>query len=106
MIESARVDLQYHNATQRCEGINNADRWRLRLEQEYEELKRTLQLWSQHKQSWYEAKTRELQEKWSALDRLQVRHRYLEVRFKLKVQRKSWRMLVESFHNPHFPLSA
>lgn len=95
-IETARLEMQYRQATDRCAALANADKWRERLEQEYEQLKQTLQLWASHRQEWYEARAGELNEKW---ERLHLRDRYREVRYSLKLQRQRWRELMENFSN-------
>jgi stearoyl-CoA desaturase (delta-9 desaturase) len=97
MIETARLEMQYRQAVEKSATLANADKWRERLEQEYEQLKQTLQLWASHRQEWYEARTSELHEKWEQLD---LRDRYREARFRLKLQRQRWRELMENFSNP------
>lgn len=101
VIETARLDMQFRRAAARCELLRNADKWQQRLEQEYEQLKSTLQLWAQHQQAWYEAKTTELQEKWNHWERLQIHDSYREVGFRLKIQRQRWHQLIQSFPAMH-----
>ncbi len=96
-IESARLEMQYRLATEKYSTLNNADKWLQRLETEYQQLKASLQLWAQHQQSWYEAKSSELHEKWTHWERLELRDSYREAKFKLKVQRQRWRDLVENY---------
>ncbi len=99
-IETARLEKQYRDAMEKTAHLVNADKWRETLEQEYEQLKQTLQLWASHKQAWYEARTCELHEKW---DQLQLRDRYREIRYRLKLQRQRWRELMENFAQPSSP---
>ena len=101
VIETARLDMQFRRAAARCESLRNADKWQQRLEQEYEQMKSTLQLWAQHQQAWYEAKTTELQEKWHYWERLEIRDSYREVGFRLKIQRQRWHQLIRSFPTMH-----
>lgn len=96
-IESARLDMQYRDATQRYASMGNADKWRQRLETEYQQLKATLQLWSQHQQSWYETKSSEFQKKRGHWERLQVRDSYREAKYRLKIQKQRWHELLEHF---------
>lgn len=96
-IETARLEMQYRLAAEHCESSANAEKWSQRLEHEYEQLKASLHAWSQMKQHWYEAKSSELQEKLSHLDKLQLRDSYKEAKFKLKLQRQRWRSLMQSF---------
>jgi len=97
VIESARLDMQYRYVTERYAASGNSDKWLQRLETEYQQLKATLQLWAQHQQSWYEAKSSELHEKWSHWERLQMRDSYREVKYRLKIQKQRWHELVENF---------
>lgn len=96
-IESARLEMQYRQATENYSNLKNSDKWLQRLESEYQQLKTTLQLWGQHQQSWYEAKSSELHEKWTHWERIELRDSYREAKFKLKVQRKRWQDLVENY---------
>ena len=93
-IEKARIDYQYRAATQRCELLNIPENWRLRLEQEYEDLQQTLQLWTEHRQAWAELKEKQLHETLAHWDRLQIRDTYIEIQFKLKVQKKRWQLML------------
>ncbi|MEX0618889.1 MAG: fatty acid desaturase [Pseudohongiellaceae bacterium] len=101
-IERARLELQYRIAAEKCAGDDVPELWKQRLEQEYEQFKHTLQLWAQHRQSWYEARSKELQEKFCQWDLVQLRDGYREIRFKLKVQKKRWQRLMESFSDQQF----
>lgn len=95
-IETARLDMQYRMATRKYASHSSAEKWLQRLEQEYEQLKETLQQWAQHRQQWYETRTSELQEKWNHWERLQLRDSYREARYRLKLQRQRWKELIES----------
>ena len=96
-IESARIEMQYLDATQRYASLGNADKWLQRLETEYQQLKATLQVWAQHQQSWYDAKSTELHEKWGHWERLQLRDSYREAKYRLKIQKQRWHELLENF---------
>lgn len=96
-IESARLEMQYRQATEKYSNLNNSDKWLQRLESEYQQLTISLQLWAQHRQSWYDAKSSELHEKWTHWERLELRDSYREAKFKLKVQRQRWRDLIENY---------
>lgn len=97
-IETARLEMQYRKATERCDTLVNADTWRARLEEEYEQLMLTLDQWAQHRQQWYAAKSTQLHdqihEKW---ERVALRDSYREVRYRLKLRRQRWRELIQSF---------
>jgi stearoyl-CoA desaturase (Delta-9 desaturase) len=95
-IEAARLELQFRRASQHCEYFAIPEKWRLCLEKEYEELCKTLHLWSQHQQQWYEARSARLHESLGHWDLMQIRDAYREMQFKLKVQRKRWRQLIQS----------
>jgi len=93
-IEKARIDYQYRAATERCELLNIPEKWRLRLEHEYEDLQQTLELWTEHRQAWRELKEKQLHETLAHWDSLQIRDTYKEVQYKLKVQKKRWQFML------------
>ena len=93
-IEKARLELQYRSATQQCELLDIPENWRIRLELEYEQMQKTLQLWTEHRQAWYESKEKQLHETLAKWDHLQVRDTYKEVQYKFKVQKKRWQEMV------------
>ncbi len=95
-IEAARLELQYKKASEHCEFFKVQEQWRTHLEQEYRELCKTLQLWSLHQQQWYEARSRQLHESLGHWDSMQIRDKYREMQFKLKMQRKRWQQLLQS----------
>lgn len=100
-IEKARLDMQYRKATEKCERFNIPENWRLRLESEYQQLQHTLQLWTEHRQAWYEAKGKQLQESLNSLDRLQLKHGYREMQYRLRAQKRRWQHLLRSLAQPH-----
>lgn len=100
-IENARVDLQYRHASEKCDYLELPEKWRQRLEQEYQELKQTMLLWNEHRHSWYEVKSQKLQLKLDQLDRMQLHDTYREIHFRLKVQRKRWQHLIQNLANPN-----
>jgi stearoyl-CoA desaturase (delta-9 desaturase) len=100
-IQKARIDYQYRTATERCELLNIPENWRLRLEQEYEDLQQTLRLWTEHRQAWAEHKEKQLHETLAHWDRLQIRDTYIEIQFKLKVQQKRWQLMLENIGDLH-----
>jgi len=104
-IERARIELQYKSAAEKCELLNISEKWRATLEQEYEEIVNTLQLWSEHRQAWYEAKGRQIQQTLSQWDQFQIRDRYREIQFKLKMRRRRWQELLRNLADP-LPASA
>jgi len=61
-------------------------------------LRLTLDLWAQHRQQWYAAKSSQIHEqlhgKW---DKIAVRDSYREVCYRLKLQRQRWRELMQNF---------
>lgn len=100
-VEKARLELQYLKATEKCERFDIPESWRLRLETEYEQLLQTLQLWTEHRQAWYEAKGKQLQESLNSLDQLQLKHGYKEVQYRLKSQKQRWQHLLRDLAQPH-----
>lgn len=99
-IEKAKLELQYRSATEKCELLNIPDNWRQRLEQEYQTFLDILQLWTEHRQAWSEAKSKQIQQTLSQWDQLQLRDRYREMQFKLKVQRRRWQHLMRNLAEP------
>jgi len=99
-VESARLEMQYLDATERCKSLANADKWRARLEAEYAELKSTLDLWATHQQQWYDAKSSQIHdqihERW---ERLALRDSYRQARYQLKLRRQRWHELMQGFAN-------
>ena len=101
-IEEAKLEMQYRIATERCELLNIPETWRLCLEQEYEQFLKTLQLWTDHRQAWYEAKGKKIQRSLEHWDQLQVRDKYKEVQYSLKIQRRRWQKMLRNLGEP-FP---
>jgi len=99
-IEKAKLELQYRRATEKCESLGIPEKWRLLLEQEYEQFLQTLQLWSDHRQAWYEARGQQFQKTLGHWDQLQLRDRYREMQFRLKIQRRRWKQLMRSLADP------
>ncbi|MGI9251209.1 MAG: acyl-CoA desaturase [Pseudohongiellaceae bacterium] len=103
-VEKTRVTLQYQSATERCEMLDLPQKIRQHLQQEYEQLLHTLQLWTEHRQAWYEAaeaaKDKHIQKTLEQWDRLALKDRYQEVQFRLRTQRRRWRRLIRNLHNP------
>ncbi len=103
-IEKAKLEKQYRMATERCELLDIPDNWRRRLEQEYQQFLQTLQLWTEHRQAWYESKGKKIQETLGHWDQLQLRDKYKEIQYTLKVQKRRWqkmlRNLGEAVPNP------
>lgn len=95
-IEAARLELQYRKASEHCESFKIQEQWRTRLELEYRELYKTLQLWSLHQQQWYEIRSKQLHESLGHWDSMQIRDKYREMQFKLKIRRKRWQQLLQS----------
>ncbi len=99
-IEKAKLEIQYQNASEKCELFNIPEKWRSRLEIEYEQLLNTLQLWSEHRQAWYEAKGKQIQESLNSLDQLQLKDGYREIQYRLKAQKRRWQHLLRSIAQP------
>jgi stearoyl-CoA desaturase (delta-9 desaturase) len=99
-IEKAKLDLQYRQAVQKCKQLNLPHNLQEKLEQEYEQFLQTLQLWTDHRQAWYEAKGKQLQETLGQWDQLQLRDKYKEIHFQLKMQRRRWQLLVQNLPSP------
>jgi stearoyl-CoA desaturase (delta-9 desaturase) len=99
-IEKARLEMQYLHATEQCQTLDIPDSWRQRLEHEYEQLQQLLQQWSEHRQAWYEARGKRIQETLAHWEHLQLRDTYRELQFKLKVQKRRWQEMVNHLSAP------
>jgi stearoyl-CoA desaturase (Delta-9 desaturase) len=99
-IEEAKLEMQYRLATERCELLNIPENWRLRLEQEYHQFLQTLHLWTDHRQSWYETKGKEIQESLEHWDKLRIHDKYKEVHYTLKVQKRRWEKMLRNLGEP------
>ncbi len=99
-VERAKLDLQYRRATEKFESRQVPDKWRQLLEQEYQQFLQTLQLWSDHRQAWYEARGQQIQKTLEHWDQLQLRDRYREMQYKLKIQRRRWQQLMRKLAKP------
>ena len=99
-IETARLKMQYQQATARFENSNIPDHWRIRLEQEYEQFLQLLQQWNEQRQAWYEAKGKRIQETLAHWERIEVRDKYKELQFQVKVQKRRWREMLRNLRDP------
>ncbi|GJM14542.1 MAG: acyl-CoA desaturase [Pseudohongiella sp.] len=95
-IELAKIKLQYQAACEHCSAPNMSEQWQRKLESEYEQFLQLLQSWSEHRQAWSDAKSAQLQEKLSQWDKSELRDRYREMRYRLKLQRQRWRELLRT----------
>ena len=98
-IEKTKIDFQYHLAIQKCEQLNISNNWKEKLEAEYEQFLKTLQAWTDHRQAWYETKGKELKENLEKWDKLQLKSKYKEMHFRLKIQRTRWEFLISNLPN-------
>ena len=98
-IEKTKLDFQYHLAIQKCEQLNISNNWKEKLEVEYEQFLKTLQAWTDHRQAWYETKEKELKENLGKWDKLQLKSKYKEIHFRLKIQRTRWEFLINNLPN-------
>ena len=99
-IEMARLEMQYRSATEKCELLDIPEKWRQRLEQEYQQFLQVLQQWTEHRQAWYETKGKQIQETLGHWDQLQLRDRYREMQFKLKTQKRRWQLMLRNLGEP------
>ena len=99
-IERAKLERQFQLATEKCERLAVEGDWQSRLETEYEALLHTVQQWAEHRQAWYEAKGKELQEHLSHLEKQQLKAHYLEFKYKLKLQKQRWQIVIRTLASP------
>lgn len=99
-IEQAKLEMQFQHATKKCQSLGLPEDWRVKLEAEYEQLLHLIQQWSEHRQAWYEAKGKSIQETLAKLEHLQLRDTYRELHYKLKVQKKRWQEMIRLLGQP------
>ncbi len=99
-IEAARLKMQYQQAAVRLAGSNIPEHWRDRLEQEYEQFLKLLQQWNDQRQTWYEAKGKRIQETLAHWERLEIRDKYRELQYRVKVQKRRWREMLRNLKDP------
>lgn len=99
-IEQARLEMQYRSATEQCHMLDLPEKWRIRLEAEYEQFCKLLQQWSDERQAWYEARGKSIQETLHYWDRLAMRDHYRELQFRVKVQKRRWQQMLRHLANP------
>jgi len=99
-IERAKLERQFQLVTEKCERLAVEGDWQSRLETEYEALLHTVQQWAEHRQAWYEAKGKELQEHLSHLEKQQLKAHYLEFKYKLKLQKQRWQIVIRTLASP------
>ncbi|MEX2469532.1 MAG: fatty acid desaturase [Pseudohongiellaceae bacterium] len=99
-IEQARLEMQYRSATEQCYTLDLPEKWRKRLESEYEQFCKLLQQWSDQRQAWYEARGKSIQETLHHWDRLAMRDHYRELQFRVKVQKRRWQQMLRHLANP------
>jgi len=99
-IEKARLEMQYRSAAEQCHMLELPENWRARLEAEYEQFCRLLQQWNDHRQAWYEARGKRIQETLSHWDMLAMRDRYRELQFRVKVQKRRWQEMLRHLAKP------
>ena len=100
--------MQYRHASARCDLLNMPEKWRMALETEYEQFLQLLQQLNEQRQAWYELRSQRFHETLCQLERweqLQVRDRYRELQFKVKVQNRRWREMLRNIGSP-MPLPA
>lgn len=99
-IETARLKMQYQRAAAKCDLLNIPDKWRNALEVEYEQFLQLLQQFNEQRQAWYDVKSERLQETLSHWEQLQVRDKYRELKFRVKVQKQRWREMLRYIGDP------
>ncbi len=98
-IETARLKLQYRKAQERFAMRDIPENWRLKLEQEYEQFQQLLNQWNEMRQTWQEAKEKRIQDALANWEHMQLRDRYKELKYSVKVQKKRWREVLRNLHD-------
>ena len=90
-IEKARLTVQFQAAMARLEQSPEAEDMRVYLEKRYQQCLVSLNEWARVKREWYQCKKKAFRAK---LDHVELRSRYLELKYTMKSQRSQWRMLL------------
>ncbi|MEQ8314500.1 MAG: fatty acid desaturase [Gammaproteobacteria bacterium] len=99
-IETARLKMQYQSAAAKLQERNIPEQWRQKLEQEYEQFLQLLQQWNEHRAAWLEAREKTIQETLAHWEKLELRDRYRELQYRLKVQKRRWHEMLHSLSDP------
>jgi stearoyl-CoA desaturase (delta-9 desaturase) len=98
-IETARLQMQYQKAQEKFAMRDIPENWRLKLEQEYEQFQLLLNQWNEMRQTWQEAKEKRIQDALAHWEHMQLRDRYKELKYSVKVQKKRWREVLRNLHD-------
>ena len=90
-IEKARVNMQLQRALAKIGPRDEGCPLKERLEHGYHQFVETLNDWSQVRRKWYRVKRANIA---AHLDLVELRDRYLELKFGLKLHRRRWRILL------------
>jgi len=92
-IEMTRVAVQFRQALQQCEQLNEASRWREKIESEYHQLVSSLEQWTEVQQAWYQAKSQALSHELQQ-DIAGIKQRYQQLKQDMQQQRATWQQLL------------
>lgn len=90
-IEKARLKMQLQRALARAEDDAESARLREALEQAYAQVVSSLNEWSRVRKEWIASRKAHMAQK---LDRVELRNKYLELKYTLKARRHQWRVLL------------
>ena len=94
-IEMTRVAVEYKNALNRCDMVEQPAKWRSRLEGEYEQVMASLNAWAEARQAWYQAQSRAISDELQHdMELLNVR--YKELKGKARIQQQHWQALLNN----------
>ena len=83
--------MQLERAMLKVDRGGEAAKFKVTLEQSYQQCVSVLNDWTQEKKDWYQLKRDAFTER---LDKVELRNRYLEMHYALKFKRRQWRLLL------------
>ena len=95
-IEKARLKMQLQRALLQAEKDAEAVRLRAALESAYGQFVTTLNEWSRVRKEWLATRRAKVTQR---LDLIEMRNRYLEIQYSLRLKRRQWRILLAALSN-------
>ena len=97
IVETAKLQKQYLDATDKCKLLKISENWQICLEEEYHQFANTLKTWSEHHKVIFESK------KLANLGKLEIfefREKSRELKVKLRDHRRRWAQMIENLGHP------
>ena len=97
IVETAKLQKQYLDATDKCKLLKISENWQICLEEEYHQFANTLKTWSEHHKVFFESKKLATLGK---LEKLEFRKKSRELKVKLRDHRRRWAQMIENLGHP------